>query len=93
MSAATGGLGFDAAALTVDRCCETVGLDVRTEVAKLQQIMGVCPQEDLLWPELTAREHLALYARFKGIAEAEIEQHSTDIPEWSETGNPQTIKI
>ena len=79
MSAATGGLGFDAAALTVDRCCETVGLDVRTEVAKLQQIMGVCPQEDLLWPELTAREHLALYARFKGIAEAEIEQHCTDI--------------
>ena len=57
----------------------TVGLDVRTEVAKLQQIMGVCAQEDLLWPELTAREHLALYARFKGIAEAEIEQHCTDI--------------
>ena len=41
--------------------------------------MGVCAQEDLLWPELTAREHLTLYARFKGIAEAEIEQHCTDI--------------
>jgi hypothetical protein len=27
--------------------------------------MGVCPQHDVLYEELTAREHLNLYARFK----------------------------
>jgi ABC-type multidrug transport system ATPase subunit len=27
---------------------------------------GVCPQFDVLWPELTAAEHLALHAAMKG---------------------------
>jgi len=30
--------------------------------------MGVCPQFDLLWPDLTVEEHLLFYARLKGIA-------------------------
>ena len=55
------------------------GLDVRKDMAKLQKIMGCCPQEDLLWAELTAREHLHLYARFKGIADDALQQHCTDI--------------
>lgn len=55
------------------------GLDVSEDIAHLQEIMGVCPQEDLLWPELTAREHLHIYSRFKGILEDEIEQHCLDI--------------
>jgi len=29
--------------------------------------IGVCPQFDLLWPELTVAEHLLFYARLKGI--------------------------
>lgn len=29
--------------------------------------MGVCPQFDLLWPDLTVEEHLLFYARLKGI--------------------------
>lgn len=55
------------------------GLDVKADMAKLQKIMGCCPQEDLLWAELTAREHLHLYARFKGIADDVLQQHCTDI--------------
>ena len=30
--------------------------------------MGVCPQHDILWPELTAREHLEIFAELKGIS-------------------------
>ena len=55
------------------------GVDVKVDMAKLQKIMGCCPQEDLLWAELTAREHLHLYARFKGIADDVLQQHCTDI--------------
>ena len=33
---------------------------------------GVCPQFDLLWPDLTAREHLQLYARIKGQSPASL---------------------
>lgn len=32
---------------------------------KLQ--VGICPQHDTLWPTMTAREHLLLYGRIKGL--------------------------
>ena len=32
--------------------------------------IGVCPQFDLLWPELTVEEHLLFYARLKGVNKA-----------------------
>lgn len=30
--------------------------------------MGVCPQFDILWEELTVEEHLYFYARLRGIS-------------------------
>jgi ABC-type multidrug transport system ATPase subunit len=33
--------------------------------------MGVCPQFDLLWPDLTVEEHLLFYARLKGASRSE----------------------
>jgi len=33
-----------------------------------RKVMGVCPQHDILWPELTAREHLEIFAELKGIS-------------------------
>lgn len=32
--------------------------------------MGVCPQHNVLFPYLTVREHLELYAIFKGLEDA-----------------------
>jgi len=29
--------------------------------------MGVCPQFDLVWPQLSVEEHLYFYGRLKGI--------------------------
>ena len=34
--------------------------------------MGVCPQHDILFEELTAVEHVELYAGLKGVAPNEI---------------------
>jgi ABC-type multidrug transport system ATPase subunit len=34
---------------------------------KLYQELGVCPQFDCVWEELTVREHLLLYGRIKGL--------------------------
>jgi ABC-type multidrug transport system ATPase subunit len=31
--------------------------------------MGVCPQFDILWGELTIEEHLYFYSRLKGVPE------------------------
>lgn len=33
-------------------------------------VTGVCPQFDVLWDSLTAREHLALYGALRGMAKA-----------------------
>ena len=37
-----------------------------TELQAIHQTMGVCPQHDVLWSDLTAREHLLFYGRLKG---------------------------
>eukprot|EP01024_Parvocaulis_polyphysoides_P072622 TRINITY_DN922_c0_g2_i1.p1 TRINITY_DN922_c0_g2~~TRINITY_DN922_c0_g2_i1.p1 ORF type:complete len:419 (-),score=63.89 TRINITY_DN922_c0_g2_i1:807-2063(-) len=47
------------------------GKDIRNSMAEIYQDMGVCPQHDLLWENLTGREHLFFYARLKGINEFE----------------------
>ena len=43
------------------------GMDVQEDVSLIQQSIGVCPQADLLWDDLTAREHIDIHAAFKGI--------------------------
>ena len=39
------------------------GLDLRRDLCAIHTEMGVCPQFDVLWNELTAREHLYFYGR------------------------------
>jgi len=42
------------------------GYDIRTEIDKVREVLGVCPQFDILWDELTAEEHLFMFAKLKG---------------------------
>lgn len=44
------------------------GFSITDELEQVQLYMGVCPQFDILWPELTVHEHLLFYARLKGIS-------------------------
>jgi ABC-type multidrug transport system ATPase subunit len=41
------------------------GLSVGSQMSEVRSLMGVCPQFDVLWARLTAREHLQLYAEIK----------------------------
>ena len=41
------------------------GYDIRTEMAQIRKSLGVCPQFDILWSELTGREHLQIFGRLK----------------------------
>ncbi len=43
------------------------GYDIRNQLETVQLLIGVCPQFDVLWPDLTVREHLLFYARLKGV--------------------------
>ena len=44
--------------------------------------IGLCPQHDILWEDLTVEEHLLYYARLKGIAPAEEVEHVRRCGRW-----------
>lgn len=47
------------------------------DILAARQSMGYCPQFDALNDLLTAREHLKLYARIRGIEEEDVNQVCT----------------
>ncbi|XP_057526863.1 ABC transporter A family member 2-like [Amaranthus tricolor] len=50
------------------------GNSVRSSVgmSNIRRIIGVCPQFDILWGELTGQEHLYLFANIKGLRSTSI---------------------
>mmetsp|Transcript_24372 Transcript_24372/g.21540 ORF Transcript_24372/g.21540 Transcript_24372/m.21540 type:complete len:1036 (+) Transcript_24372:413-3520(+) len=49
-------------------------LDVGTQLDDVRKIMGVCPQHDVLFDQLTVQEHLELFATFKGMEKKDIKE-------------------
>ncbi|KAJ0048615.1 hypothetical protein Pint_15237 [Pistacia integerrima] len=50
------------------------GFDIQTEMDTIYTSIGVCPQEDLLWENLTGREHLLFYGRLKNLKGSALKQ-------------------
>ena len=48
------------------------GYDILTAQPSVRRLLGYCPQFDSLLELLTVREHLELFARIKGVPEAEL---------------------
>ena len=63
------------------------GKDIRTNMNGIRQGIGICLQHDCLFPDLTVREHVAFFARIKGMyskmsyaeAEAKIDASIEDV--------------
>ncbi|KAG5487934.1 hypothetical protein LSCM1_08249 [Leishmania martiniquensis] len=53
--------------------CYIDGHSVRFDLARARQEIGYCPQHNILWPELSCREHLEFFARLKGMRGAALE--------------------
>jgi hypothetical protein len=47
--------------------CFPCTFSVLRDMKKVKQSIGYCPQFDSLYDELTAREHLQLYCRLRGV--------------------------
>ena len=47
------------------------GRSVRAEMNQIRRSMGVCPQHDILWDEMSAREHLELFSYLKNVPSKE----------------------
>jgi len=54
------------------------GFDISTETNSVYENIGICPQFDILWDDLTVGEHLFFYARLKGVPVADERKVVTD---------------
>ncbi|XP_038980603.1 ABC transporter A family member 1 [Phoenix dactylifera] len=45
------------------------GKNIRTDMDEIRKTLGVCPQNDILFPELTVKEHMEIFAILKGVEE------------------------
>jgi ABC-type multidrug transport system ATPase subunit len=55
------------------------GFDIATQRHKVHLSLGVCPQFDILYEELTPFEHLLYYARLKGVPAKEEKEHAESL--------------
>jgi ABC-type multidrug transport system ATPase subunit len=55
------------------------GLDLDTQLSEIHQVLGVCPQFDTMWKNLTCKEHMEFYARVKGHPEENLTSHVLEL--------------
>uniref|UniRef100_A0A4W3GWE2 ATP-binding cassette sub-family A member 2 n=1 Tax=Callorhinchus milii TaxID=7868 RepID=A0A4W3GWE2_CALMI len=63
------------------------GHDIRTEMDEIRKNLGMCPQHNVLFDNLTVEEHLWFYSRLKGMAEDEIRKEMHKMIEDLELSN------
>eukprot|EP00180_Rhodochaete_pulchella_P001231 Plantae.Rhodophyta-Rhodochaete_pulchella.ctg2050.p1 GENE.Plantae.Rhodophyta-Rhodochaete_pulchella.ctg2050~~Plantae.Rhodophyta-Rhodochaete_pulchella.ctg2050.p1 ORF type:complete len:339 (+),score=55.68 Plantae.Rhodophyta-Rhodochaete_pulchella.ctg2050:135-1019(+) len=49
---------------------KVAGFDIRSNMHNVEQLMGITPQFDIVWPAMSVREHLRFYAGLKGVSYA-----------------------
>eukprot|EP00931_Biecheleriopsis_adriatica_P087374 TRINITY_DN61860_c0_g1_i1.p1 TRINITY_DN61860_c0_g1~~TRINITY_DN61860_c0_g1_i1.p1 ORF type:complete len:2265 (+),score=447.26 TRINITY_DN61860_c0_g1_i1:78-6872(+) len=61
--------------------CVVFGHDGIENPQEVVRLLGVCPQHDVLWEELTCEEHLRLFAGFKGVPREAVAQEVSSMLE------------
>ncbi|MFX1327610.1 MAG: ABC transporter ATP-binding protein [Promethearchaeota archaeon] len=56
-----------------------LGFDVKREAREIKKKIGVCPQELVLYPRLTARENIYLIAQMHGMAKKDYKERTDDL--------------
>ncbi|WOK95547.1 ABC transporter A family member 1 [Canna indica] len=50
------------------------GKNITTNMDEIRKMLGVCPQNDILFPELTVKEHMEIFATLKGVDDGCLEE-------------------
>ena len=58
-----------------------LGYDIHKDAKKIRKIIGVCPQEIVLYERLTARENINLIAKMHGMNKIDYKQKTDDLLE------------
>ena len=52
------------------------GFNIRTDMAKARNSLGLCPQHNMLIPDLTVMEHLTFFGMLKGLSWSETREQA-----------------
>jgi ABC-type multidrug transport system ATPase subunit len=66
------------------------GYSVKNESDAIQQMVGVCKQDDYLWPCLTAKEHLDVFAGLRGV---HADHHAQTVQKWLQSVDLETFQM
>jgi len=56
--------------------CYVFGHSIRKAAGRVYEMMGICPQHDVLWHTLTVLEHVETYAALKGVPRAAVRREA-----------------
>ncbi|GAH25264.1 unnamed protein product [marine sediment metagenome] len=56
-----------------------LGFNLRKEASEIRKRIGVCPQELVIYPRLTARENIHLIAQMHGIIKKDYKERTDDL--------------
>ncbi len=62
------------------------GKDIRYDMDAVRNSLGICPQHNVLFDELTVKEHIIFFSRLKGLNNAEIEEEISEYVDLLELG-------
>uniref|UniRef100_A0A914WMC3 ABC transporter domain-containing protein n=1 Tax=Plectus sambesii TaxID=2011161 RepID=A0A914WMC3_9BILA len=68
------------------------GKDIWTHMNKIRRSLGFCPQYDMIYPNLTVREHMRFYGALKGFSKANVDAYSDKILAQLQMNSSQTLK-
>jgi ATP-binding cassette, subfamily A (ABC1), member 3 len=91
-------INFFPLALSKVLTCETAatngdiivfGRSIQSNPSAIRQMVGVCKQDNYLWPNLSAKEHLDIFAGLRGVSRTD---HDEIVQQWLESVDLDTVQ-
>lgn len=58
------------------------GYDIRYDMPHIRESLGLCPQHNILFDDLTVKEHIYFFSKLKGFAQKEIDEEIVKYVKW-----------
>jgi ABC-type multidrug transport system ATPase subunit len=65
------------------------GRSIKSDANAIRRMVGVCKQDDYLWPNLSAKEHLDLFAGLRGV---DPSVHEATVQKWLESVDLDSVQ-
>lgn len=92
-------IGIGKTTLSSILCCEidgtkgdirVFGNSVATDSFLVRQMVGLCKQDDYLWPKLSGKEHLELFAGLRGVASDNL---GNTVQKWLQSVDLDSVQL